>query len=250
MFYSLTTKELQTQRVVRKVLLICGIISSLLYIAMNVFIPMRWEGYSSASRTISELSAIDAPTRSLWVPFGIVYALLAAAFGWGVRKSAAANRPLQIVGGLLFINGVISLFWPPMHQREVLAAGGGTLTDTMHIVFSMVTVLLFMLSIGFGAAAFGKRFRFYSIATMVILIAFGVLTGLDAPRMEANLSTPLIGVWERINIGVYMLWVMVLAIALLRAEKKEVKSIITVNNAKPKVNVTGYEQKSNMKQTI
>lgn len=199
-----------------KVLLICGVLSSLLYIAMNIFVPMQWEGYSSASQTVSELSAIDAPTRSLWVPLGFVYALLTVAFGLGVWKSAAANRPLRIVGGLLFINGVVSLFWPPMHQREVLAAGGGTLTDTMHIIFSIVTVLLFMLSIGFGAAAFGKRFRLYSIATLVILLVFGALTGKEAPGIEAIGPTPLIGVWERINIGVYMLWVIVLAIVIVR----------------------------------
>ena len=41
----------------------CGIVSSLLCVAMNVFVPMQWEGYSSAFQTISELSAVDAPTR-------------------------------------------------------------------------------------------------------------------------------------------------------------------------------------------
>ena len=203
-----------------KLFLVCGMLSSILYVAMNIFVPMQWEGYSTVSQTISELSAIDAPTRSLWVPLGIVYALLTAAFGWGVRISTIKNRPLRIAGALLFINGVISLFWPPMHQREVLAAGGGTMTDTMHIVFSFVTVLLFMLTIGFGAAAFGKVFRLYSIATLVILVVFGILTGMQAPEMEANRPTPLMGVWERINIGVYMLWVIVLAIILLRAERK------------------------------
>ena len=86
----------------------------------------------------------------------------------------------------------------------------------MHIVWSIVTVFLFMLEIGFGAAAFGKRFRLYSIATMVILVVFGALTGLDGPRVAANLPTPWVGVWERINIGVFLLWVVVLAIALLR----------------------------------
>jgi len=240
-------KKLQAQKKIQRILLICGILSSLLYVAMNIFVPMQWKGYSSASQTISELSAIDAPTRSLWVPLGILYALLGAAFGWGVWKSAVGNRPLRIVGGLLFINGVISLFWPPMHQREVLTAGGGTLTDTMHIVFSMVTVLLFMLSIGFGAAAFGKRFRLYSIATMVILIAFGVLTGLDAPGIEANLPTPLIGVWERINIGVYMLWIVVLAIVLLRGEKNAASLTEATNNKR----VSGSRQQSSkMKQMI
>jgi hypothetical protein len=206
----------------RKALLLCGILSSLLYVAMNVFVPMLWEGYSSASQTVSELSAIDTPTRPLWVALGIAYALLVAAFGWGVWGSASENRPLRVVGGLLVASGLIGLGWPPMHQRAVLAAGGGTLTDTLHIVWSMVTVPLFMLEIGFGAAAFGKRFRFYSIATMVILVVFtGVLTGMDAPRIQANLPTPWVGVWERIGIGAFLLWVVVLAITLLRVRNTQ-----------------------------
>jgi hypothetical protein len=112
----------------RKILLICGIVSSLLYVATNVFVPMQWEGYSSASQTVSELSAIGAPTRPLWVPLGVAYTLLVAAFGWGVWASARRNRPLRVVGGLMVAYGVIGLGWPPMHLREVLATGGGTLT--------------------------------------------------------------------------------------------------------------------------
>jgi hypothetical protein len=202
----------------RKILLVCGIVSSLLYVAMNVFVAMQWEGYSSVSQTVSELSAIGAPTRPLWVLLCIPYDLLVVTFGWGVWASARRNRSLRVVGGLMVAYGVIGLGWPfaPMHQRTVLAAGGGTLTDTMHIVFAMVTVLFMLLAIGFGAAAFGKRFRLYSIATMVILVVFGVLTGLDGPRVAANLPTPWVGVWERINIGVFLLWVVVLAVALLR----------------------------------
>jgi hypothetical protein len=69
---------------------------------------------------------------------------------------------------------------------------------------------------GFAAAAFGKRFRSYSIATMVLLVAFGVLTSVDAPRVQANLPTPWVGVWERLIIAVWMLWLVVLALALLR----------------------------------
>ena len=199
----------------RKILLVCGIVSSLLYVAMNVFVPMRWEGYSSASQTVSELSAIGASTRPLWVPLGIAYTLLVAVFGWGVWASARQNRPLRVAGGLLVAYGVIGLAWPPMHLREVLAAGGGTLTDTMHIVFAMVTVVLMLLAMGFGAVAFGNRFRLYSIATMVILLACGALTVPDAANIQANLPTPWVGVWERINIGVFLLWVVVLATMLL-----------------------------------
>ena len=143
----------------RRLLLSCGILSSLLYVAMNIYFPMLWDGYSSASQTVSELSAVGAPTRLLWALLGSVYALLLAAFGYGVWQSARGNRPLRVVGGLLITDGILSLGWPPMHQRAVLAAGGGTLTDTMHIVWAIVTVLLMLLAIGFGAAALGSRFR-------------------------------------------------------------------------------------------
>ena len=205
----------QHSRLVRA-LLACGMASTMLYVAMNVYVAMQWHGYSSVSQTVSELSAVDAPTRSLWVWLAIPYSLLVAAFGWGVWMAAGRNRPLRVLGGLIVANALIGLAWPPMHQREVLAAGGGSLTDTLHIAWTAVTNILFMLQLGFGAAAFGNRFRIYSIATMVMLVAFGVLTGIDAPRLQANLPTPWIGVWERIGIGVFMLWVVVLAVVLLR----------------------------------
>jgi hypothetical protein len=35
------------------------------------------------------------------------------------------------------------------------------------------------------------------------------------PGVGANQPTPLLGVWERINIGVFLLWMIVLAIVLL-----------------------------------
>ncbi len=204
----------------RKSLLVCGILSSLLYVAMTMLVAMQWEGYSSASQTISELSAIGAPTRSLWVVPGAIYTVLVTAFGWGVWKSAGRSRALRIAGGLILAYGALGVLWPfaPMHLRETLAAGGGTLSDTIHLVLASVTVLLMLLAISFAATAFGTRFRVYSLATLAILTAFGALTFLDAPRIAANLPTPWIGVWERINIGVFLLWVVVLATTLLRVK--------------------------------
>jgi hypothetical protein len=197
----------------------CGIVSSLLYSAM--IWAIRYEGYSAVSQVPSELTAIGAPTRSLWMWLGSVYTALVAAFGWGVCQSAGRNRAVRMVGGLILAYGSLGLLWPfaPMHQREVLAAGGATLSDTMHVVLGGVTVLLMFLAIGFGATAFGKRFRFYSVASGVVLLAFGALTFLEAPRLQTNLPTPWIGLWERMNISVFLLWVAVLATVLLRAPK-------------------------------
>jgi len=210
----------------RKYLLYCGLAASLLYIAMNIFIPFLDKGYNWVTQTVSELSAVDATTRPLWFPLGIIYTLLIAAFGWGVFQLADRKRFLRIVGVLLIINGLIGLTWSPMHQREVLAAGGGTFTDTWHIVMSIITVLLMFLSIGFGATAFGKGFRVYSIATIIVFIVFGILTFTEAPNIDKNLPTPYIGLWERINIAAFMIWLFVFSIDLLRLEKKPSLSIV------------------------
>ena len=77
--------------ITRKTLLICGILSSLLYVVMNVVVPMQSETYNWVTQTISELSAIGAPTRQLWIKLAIFYGLLLTAYGFGIWLSAGTN---------------------------------------------------------------------------------------------------------------------------------------------------------------
>jgi len=198
----------------RKALLVCGVISSLLYASM--IWGIRYQGYSPISQVPSELTAIGAPTQALWARLGLIYTVLITGFAIGVWMSAGGNRAVRIVGGLLLAYASLGLLWPfaAMHQRQVLAAGGGTLSDTLHVALGAVTVFLMFLAIGSGATAFGKRFRRYSIATIVVLLAFGGLTFLEAPRLQMNLPTPWIGLWERINISVFLLWIVMLGAVL------------------------------------
>ena len=106
-----------------------------------------------------------------------------------------------------------------MHRREIIAAGGGTMTDILHLVWTFVHLVLMLLMIGFGASVFGKRFRIFSATIVLVFIVFGILTSIESRGIEANLPTPNVGTWERINIGAYMLWVIVFAILLLRRNK-------------------------------
>jgi hypothetical protein len=99
----------------QKVLLFSGLLSSLTYIAANVVVPMTWHEYSIANQTVSELSAIGAPTRALWIALVLPYIVLFAAFGWGILKSAGTNRWLRIVGWLILVYSAFNLYWPPMH---------------------------------------------------------------------------------------------------------------------------------------
>jgi hypothetical protein len=70
-------------------------------------------------------------------------------------------------------------------------------------------------AMGLAAAALGRRFRVYTLATLATFVVFGVLTSLQAADLAAGLPTPYLGLWERINMGAGMLWIAVLASALL-----------------------------------
>lgn len=183
---------------------------------MNVLVPLFNPSYDPASQSVSELSAIGAPTRGLWLALAVLYTVLYMAFGWGVWLSAEGRRSLRIAGGVLLLSSVVGMLWPPMHQREVLAAGGRTVTDTLHIVWTILWGVFTMAAMGFGAASLSKRFQFYTGATIALLLFCGFMSGLHAANMEANLPTPWMGVWQRTNIGASLLWIVVFALMLWR----------------------------------
>jgi len=194
----------------------CGFLSALTYAAMLVFVPLAWPGYSSASQTVSELSAIGAPSRPLWVALGILWTMMYAAFGWGIWKAAGERRALRISGAAIFVGAVVGIFWPPMHLREVLATNGESLTDTLHVFWTAMNGVFTLTAMVFAAAAFGRRFRAYSIATVLVILVAGIMTSMNAAQLEANLPTPGMGAWERVNIGAWLLWVAVLSVLLSR----------------------------------
>ena len=214
MFVTQTEPPVRPRRAWRQALVLCGIGASVLYGLM--IWTIRYEGYSLLSQTPSELTAIGAPTRTLWAQLGWMYTALSIAFGFGLLKSVGRNRPVRIVGGLMLAYASLGFLWPfaEMHPRGVLAAGGGTTSDSLHVVLAAVTVLLMFTAIAVGATAFGTRFRVYSMATIVVLLALGMLTFAQAPQVQANLPTPWIGLWERINISVFLMWIVVLATRL------------------------------------
>src|SRR5947209_6884173 len=97
----------------QQALLSGGVVSSLAYVAANVVVPWWWREYSMATQTVSELSAIGAPTRALWIAAVIPYIVCFAAFGCGVLMTAHNNRWLRLVGWLILIYSAFNLYWPP-----------------------------------------------------------------------------------------------------------------------------------------
>ncbi|MGE5431672.1 MAG: DUF998 domain-containing protein, partial [Syntrophomonadaceae bacterium] len=196
-------KELPSVTVL-KVLLTCGILYPLLYIFADILGAVIYVGYDYTSQNISEILAIASPARPVVLPLFNLSDLLLLAFSVGVFESAGKKRVLKASAILLaccaIIGAVTSMFFP-MNLRDAPK----TYSDTMHIVLTSVLVLFILGSIGTGAAAFGKRFRWYSAVTVVVLLIFGALTGMQGPKIGTGAPTPWMGITERINIYGYVI---------------------------------------------
>jgi len=84
---------------VKRALLACGIGSPVIYVAANVVGALRGGGYSSVNQTVSELTAIDAPSRPVALPLFVANDVLSLGFGAGVVASADHNRPCASPAG-------------------------------------------------------------------------------------------------------------------------------------------------------
>ena len=202
----------------RQVLLGCGIVGPAWWVAMDVIGSLRYEGYSYVDQTISELSAQGAPTSTFMMLFsGIPYLVLMIPFGVGIWLTAGGRRAQRITAALVLgevVWGVVGGLAFPMAIR----GHEETLRNQMHAWYGIGMPIFFLLAVAFGSRLFGTRFRYYTYATVLALFVFGVLTALQAPRVPANEPTPWIGVEERINAYLPMLWFVVLAVGLLRTQ--------------------------------
>lgn len=202
----------------RKLLLTCGLWSSLLYVATDLMAASWYSGYNIADQNYSELLATGAPTRPPMILVSIVYNLLVAAFAAGVWTSARPKRTASITGAVMAGYAALSLVTPLFFQMDLRGAAV-TPRGGLHGPMTAVMSLFILLSMGFGAFLLGRRFKLYSFATIVIVILFGVLTGLQAPRLVAGQSTPWMGLTERVNIYATMIWFTALALGLMKTGK-------------------------------
>ena len=207
----------------RRILLSCGLTSSVLYIAADVLGSLLYPGYRYSEQQFSELTASGSPVRPFMIAANVVpYTLLVVAFALGVWTSLVPKRARRVTGAMLVgyaATGIVTAVFFPMNTREALAAGIAGLRNAMHPVGTAVMSLFMLLAMGFGSTLLGRWFRYYSWATIITLVAFGILVATQVPQLEANQPTPLMGIHERINIYTTMLWVALLAIGITRVQQ-------------------------------
>ena len=200
---------------ITKYFLIFGVLAVIFHIASDAICALSDPSYNYLDQTVSELSAIGAPTRNLWRILTFLISPLAIAFGIGIIRISAKKVALKFTGILIILWGISLNVWPffPMNIRGSIS---GATSDTVHLILAVFTVLLFIAMLVFGSFAEGKKFKIYSLITLGVMMIFGFLTGRMTSLVAENKPTPLMGVFERVSEFLPMIWMIILAIILLK----------------------------------
>jgi hypothetical protein len=106
----------------------------------------------------------------------------------------------------------------------------------MHITLSAVFSLLVVAMMTLSAVAYPGWFRLYALATMVVVVGFGMASGLAMRGVEQN-DTPWAGGFERINAYAYFAWLVVLAVMVIRHEFGPSRTRGELDGSRPEVSI-------------
>jgi hypothetical membrane protein len=199
----------------KKIYPLFGIIGPVVYI-LAVFIgsALRHD-YSAFYNSISELSNANAPNKLfLDVLFGI-YNISLLIFGLGAYlDSSNKSKKYNAATLMLVIIGVLGLLVLIFTQDP--RGTPATLNGTIHIILSGITAAFTIISIILVGLSFRKYtriklFSWYSYITAVLIFVSG---GVAAGSFANNSAYG--GLFERITIFLFMIWLIIFSYILLR----------------------------------
>lgn len=200
----------------RKTLLFCGLVAPVLYVVTAIVgAALRPNDYSHIVNAISELLSNGAPNKAvLDVVFNIYNALLLA-FAIGAYLALKSfPRITRVAMGILIAIQVLSFSWGffPMDPMGAEATSAGTMHNILGGVVAMATIAIPLL-MGLGVKRLPGFYRYavYSFVSSAIIFISG-LTGV----ILSGQGVQLFGLFERITIGTYEVWIFVTAMKLLK----------------------------------
>lgn len=202
----------------KKLLIICGVLAPIVYLATVVLGGLLRPGYSHTAQAISELLAAGAPNKPLLDILMAIYNSLTGLCAIGLllvtcTSRQAKGRASGILAAVFLVAeaafGLLTLAFP-----QDLPELPATTSGTLHLVLaggssltSMLTILL--LGFWFRGTQDLTPFGTYSFISVSIVFLSGGLAAASATN-----ASPLLGLIERITIGAYLQWLFVIAFRL------------------------------------
>lgn len=192
---------------------VLGIGSPILFVLLVVVMGFIHPGYSHLTNFISDLGALDAPMpyvqRLNFFQFGIGITALAWALYMGMEQPSRVALVLQVIIGVgIFLSGIF-----PGHSNDP-----GSRETMLHNLVGIPAFLMIMLvplvaHLKFRRSEAWRRLSAYSICMTPVLVAiFVLMAGADA----SPTGNP--GHFQRLFIGTWLFWVVLIAHRLYRLE--------------------------------
>lgn len=204
----------------RKTLLYCGVVAPILYVITAIVGAALRNDYSHIVNAISELISNGAPNKAvLDVVFNVYNALLLAFAIGGYAALKDAPRTCRVAMGIFIGIQVLSFSWGffPMDPLGTQATFAGTMHNVLGGVVAFATILMpLLMGLGFRQLCGSNTYSAYAFISSAIIFLSG-LTGV----VLAGQGLLVFGLFERITIGTYEVWVLVTALKLLKTEPAE-----------------------------
>ncbi len=194
-----------------KSLYLCGVAAPLVYLLVVVIGDAIRPGYSHIANAISELIAAGAPNKTFLDVFFLLYNGLITLAGIGLFAQAQRGPAARLgkagaacIIGVGLVSILMTLFFP-MDARGTDA----TLQGTIHLIIAGLESLGSMAAM-FLIGLWQKKQPGLQRTVLVtfICLALVFLAGITAGASAAS-GSPFMGLFERITIGAFLLWVLV-----------------------------------------
>ena len=195
--------------------MLSGMPAIIFYVLHVVIGGIKWKGYSHLQQPISDLTATDAPNRTLMLTLTTIYGLLALLFAvsFTILKSLEHNSLVFWGGASFIVLHLVSVLYPLFPQD--LPGTKSTFKGQMHILITVLivpfTILTpFLIGFGFISEPQWHTFGVYSIITGILILVFGGTTAIFYAK-----KLPYFGLVERLNIGALQVWTFVFSLQLI-----------------------------------
>ena len=194
-----------------------GIVSPLFYIIPTLVGGLLRPGYSHLLNSVSDLLASGAPNKIyLMIPFTL-YPIFLSIFGFGLfavlkSKPLPLNSPTGLIGFILIgaCMGILGILTMTIFPQDPHGAPMTT-PGLMHLILvgiQAISAMAAILLIGLWFRSNGFTGYFiYSIISLAVLLVTGIISMIGATQ-----GSQFIGLFERLNVGAIMQWLIVIGI--------------------------------------
>ena len=199
----------------RKILLYCGILAPILYVITAIVGAALRPDYSHIVNAISELLSNGAPNKAvLDVVFNLYNALLLAFAIGAFMVLKNSPRLCRVAMGIFIAIQILSFSWGffPMDPMGTKATFAGTMHNILGGVVAFATIVMpILMGLGLRRQHGFSRYAVYSFITSAIIFV-AAPTGI----ILVGQGVQMFGLFERITIGSYEVWIFVTALNLLK----------------------------------